>query len=170
MEKPGEHLTEVAGEWEALKASPQIMSIIKHGYKFKFENKPQLSDPLPIHETKMSPLNATIIRKEIQDLVTKGAMRKISFKYATEVKGFYSKLFVVPKPEVGKYRVIINMKPLNKYIKKESFRMEGLKDVQTILRPSDYVGVVDISDAYYHVPINKKSRKEGRRLSCTVRD
>ena len=159
MEKPGERLSHFAGEWEALKASPQIMSILRHGHKFKFKNKPPLSDPLPSHETKVSPASTQIIRREIRDLVAKGAMRKINFKYATEVKGYYSKLFVVPKPDVDKFRVIINLKPLNKYIKKETFRMEGLKDVQTILEPGAFAGVVDISDAYYHVPIHKKSRK-----------
>ena len=35
------------------------------------------------------------------------------------VLGFYSKYFVVSKPEVGKYRVIINMKPINKYVEEK---------------------------------------------------
>ena len=37
--------------------------------------------------------------------------------------------------------------------------MEDLKDVQTILEPGAFAGVVDISDALFHVPIHKKSRK-----------
>lgn len=162
MDIPGERLSKFVGVWEDLKASPQITNILKFGHKFKFDKLPPLSEPLPSHVTRLSPAVATVIRKEIKDLVAKKAMRKITYKYATEVPGFYSKLFVVKKPEVGKFRVIINLKPLNEYIKKESFKMEGLRDVKTLVTPQCYGGVADISDAYYHVPISKKSRKYTR--------
>ena len=79
-----------------------------------------------------------VIRKEIKDLFAKGAMRKVDYKVAQKKQGFYSKLFVVPEPEAGKFRVIINLKPLNKYISKKTFRMEGIKDVQAILKLWSY--------------------------------
>ena len=79
--------------------------------------------------------------------------------------GFYSKIFCVPKPGVGKWRMIIDMRyvlktavqtmisfifsKLNKYIKKKTFKMQGVKDVRSALIPGMYASVIDISDAYY---------------------
>ena len=159
MSKPGERLTKFVEVWEDLKASPEITNILRHGYKISFKTRPELSLPLKGRETKLAPNAMKIIRKEILDLLGKGAMRVVSLEEANRVKGFYSRLFVVPKPEVGKFRVIINMKPINRYIRKKSFKMEGLKDVKCLLRPGCYAGIVDLSDAYYHVKLHKKSRK-----------
>ena len=71
-------------------------------------------------------------------------------------------MFVVKKPEPGKFRVIINLKPLNKYVSKKSFKMEGINDVQNLLTPNCYGAIVDLKDAYYHVKLSNDSRKYTR--------
>ena len=58
--------------------------------------------------------------------------------------------------------MIINMRKLNSHIAKEKFKMQGLRDVRNALKPNMYGCVIDISDAYYHVSIHKKSRKYTR--------
>lgn len=40
-------------------------------------------------------------------------------------KGHYSRLFLVKKPN-GKFRTVINLKPLNKYITYRRFKMETI--------------------------------------------
>ena len=72
--------------------------------------------------------------------------------------GHYLQIFAVPKPG-GKWRVVINMKPLNEHVAKETFRMETVKDVRSLLKPGDYGAVVDLTDAYYTVKLHKESRK-----------
>ena len=74
-------------------------------------------------------------------------MRIVDKSEALQIKGFYSKMFVVKKPEPGKFRVIINLKPLNKYVSKKSFKMEGINDVQNLLTPNCYGAIVDLKDA-----------------------
>ena len=54
---------------------------------------------------------------------------------------------------------MINLKPLNKYIKKENFKMETLKDVRATLKPGDLGAIVDLTDPYFHVKIHMKSLK-----------
>ena len=71
------------------------------------------------------------------EFVAKGAVRKLSNEEAKQKPGFYSKLFTVPKPN-------------------------GLKDVRSSLKHNMYGCVIDISDAYYHVSIHRKSRKYTR--------
>ena len=54
--------------------------------------------------------------------------------------------------------MIIDMRKLNSHIAKKKFKMQGLRDVRNALKPNMYGCVIDISDAYYHVSIHKKSR------------
>ncbi|XP_073414148.1 hsc70-interacting protein isoform X1 [Dendrobates tinctorius] len=73
-------------------------------------------------------------------------------------RGFYSPLFLVTKPD-GTFRTIINLRKLNKYVKNQSFKMESIKSTTKVLFPTCYMTVLDLSNAYYHVPIHKDSRK-----------
>ena len=88
----------------------------------------------------------------------KGAIREVSADEAASNPGHYSKIFAVPKPG-GKWRVVINLKPLNEFVAKESFRMETVRDVRTLIKPGDYGAVVDLTDAYYTVKLHEDSRK-----------
>ena len=89
-------------------------------------------------------------------------MRVVPYDEAVKKKGFYSKLFCIPKPSSEKWRTIINLKPFNKYVKKSAFKMETVKDVRDLLQPQMYGAVVDLSDAYYHVKLHRTSWKYTR--------
>ena len=162
MNIPGERLSSFVEIWKNLKASPEVLNILKNGHEIEFKSRPALSLPMKSHETILSAQAMKITRKELADLLFKGALRIVPKDEAEKVKGFYSKLFVVKKPEPGKFRVIINMKPINRYILKKTFKMEGIQDVKTILKPSCYGAIVDLSDAYYHVKLSLNSRKYTR--------
>ena len=156
---PGERLVQFAEEWKSSGADPDLFDLVQKGHKIKFKNDaPPLSLPLPEFETKLPPEQTCIVRKEIIDLVNKGALRRISYSQAVRNKGFYSKVFAVPKPN-GKWRTIINLKPINKFVKKEKFKMDTTKDVRSVLEKGCYAGIVDLTDAYYTVSLHKDSRK-----------
>ena len=100
--------------------------IIIQGYSFKFHGRaPGLTEVDMKWATKLSPAKMEVIRKEVQSLVSKGAMRKVPMSEARKKKGFYSKMFCVPKPG-GKWRPIIDLRCLNEYIKKETFKMDTI--------------------------------------------
>ena len=71
---------------------------------------------------------------------------------------FFSNLFVTTKKDGG-YRPVINLKRLNKAIPYQHFQMEGLKNVQDLIEPMDYLIKLDLSDAFFSVPLHKDSRK-----------
>ena len=147
--------------WKQFVASREILGLVKHGHKMSFKTMPTLSQPKPEFSTKLPSVQMKIIRSEIKDLFSKGAVRKISLNEAISRPGFFSKLFAVPKPG-GKWRTIIDMRSLNSYINKESFRMDGIKDVKNLLSHGYYGCVVDLSDAYYHISIHPSCRKYTR--------
>ena len=72
--------------------------------------------------------------------------------------GFYSRLFLVPKPD-GTFRPIIDLKRLNLYLDIPSFKMETLFSILTALQTQEWITKIDLKDAYHHIPIHINIRK-----------
>ena len=72
--------------------------------------------------------------------------------------GFYSTFFLVPK-KTGEMRPVINLRPLNRYLRKQHFKMDTLKSAINLVRQGDWAISLDLKDAYMHIPINKLYRK-----------
>ena len=155
MSIPGQRLSHFAHVWKAAGADPALLSLIKDGHKIEFENGPPVcSLPHKDFETKLSDQRMEVIRGEISNLLGQGAIRVVSPEEATAVPGHYSKVFAVPKPG-GKWRVVINLKPLNEFVAKETFRMETARDVRILLKPSYYGAIVDLTNANYTVKLRE---------------
>ena len=67
-------------------------------------------------------------------------------------RGFFSNMFMVPKKDGGQ-RPVINLKQLNKFVKSEHFKMEGLHTVKALIQHNDWMAKVDLKDAFFMVPI-----------------
>ena len=149
--KPGNRLRRFEAVWRHFRASPEVHALIEDGHEIVFENKaPPLTGPQWNKATKLPPAQMKVIRQEVKDLVSKGAMRKISKEEAQQNPGFYSKMFCVSKPN-KKWRPIINLKPFNKYVLKKNFKMKTVRDVRNLLQPGMWAATVDLQDAYYHI-------------------
>ena len=64
----------------------------------------------------------------------------------------------VPKKD-GTFRPVFNLKSLYVYVRKEKFKMTTPRAVTHALHKGDWVVSVDLKDAYFHVPIHRKSRR-----------
>ena len=72
--------------------------------------------------------------------------------------GFYSRLFLVPKPH-QRWRPVIDLSRLNTFLLIEKFKMETPESIRTSLIPGEWVSLIDLSDAYLHISIHPNSRK-----------
>ena len=159
MSVPGQRLSLFAEAWRQAGADPSLLSLVRDGHKIIFEDgPPPLTLPSTEYETKLPEPKMVVIPQEISNLLGKGAIRVVPREEAIATPGHYSQIFAVPKPG-GKWRVVINLKPLNEHVAKETFHMETSKDVRSLLRPSDYGAVIDLTDAYYTVKLHNDSRK-----------
>ena len=94
------------------------------------------------------------IYKEVLKLLEKGAIVK-----AQHCQGeFISNLFLVPK-KTGDLRPVINLKPLNKFVVKRHFKVETINVARELINNNDYLASVDLSDAYFSIPIHESYRK-----------
>ena len=66
---------------------------------------------------------------------------------------FMSFIFTREKRD-GSYRMILNLKQLNKHIQCEYFKMGSLQSVLNIIRPNCWIASVDLKDTFYMVPIH----------------
>ena len=109
----------------------------------------------------MSSEMVAVCDQEVRDLILKEAVKEI----ADGSEGFVCSLFVIPKKMRG-FRPIVNLKPINKFIKYEHFKMENLQAVRFLLREGDWMVKVDLKDAYLtvsiHSPTKNSSRFNGR--------
>ena len=71
---------------------------------------------------------------------------------------FLSKYFLRQKAD-GSYRFILNLVKLNDFIKTEHFKMENIKSVENLLFPGDFMGTIDLKDAFFLILIHNDSKK-----------
>ena len=59
----------------------------------------------------------------------------------------------------GKRRTILNFRHVNAACRKYSCRYEGIKDLPALLRPGDWMLSLDLSAAFWHVPLHVQAAK-----------
>ena len=91
----------------------------------------------------------------IQSLLSKNTIERVE-----NVKsfGFYSRLFLVPKPH-QRSRPVIDLSRLNTFLLVERFKMETPESIRASLIPGEWMSSIDLSDAYLHIPIHPNSRR-----------
>ena len=69
--------------------------------------------------------------------------------------GLYSRLFCVPKRTSEGQRAIIDLSRFNDYVEKKSFKMSTIQDVKCSVTRGAFGTMIDLEDAFYHVPLHK---------------
>ena len=137
--------------WESINASSQVLNIIS-GYEIPFVKEPyQYHHPMTQAN---SDEERILIEEEINNLLAKDAIEEIP------MSGLYysSSMFLVTKKSGGK-RPVLNLKPLNKFVPNQTFKMEGIHLLKDFLKPNHFMTKLDLSDAYYSISIDKHSRR-----------
>ena len=138
--------------WSKICKDKQILSDIA-GAKIPFvENVyiKQLEKDIP-QQIHMSQKETMFVDAEIQRLLDTECITEVS---APLKNGWTSNIFLVPKKDSG-YRLILNLKPLNKFIKYQKFKMDNIDSLIKMLRPSDWLSLVDMKSAYSHIQMSK---------------
>ena len=77
--------------------------------------------------------------------------------------GFYSRLFLVPKPN-QRWRPVIDLNRLNTFLLVQRFKMETPESIRASLIPGKWVLSIDLADAHLHIPFHPNSRKYPRKV------
>ena len=151
----GGRLRSFRRDWLTNKCSQNVLNIITNGYVLPFRSKPNLIRfPLILSEYKAQQKDQALATC-IQSLLSKNAIERVD---NVKSLGFYSRLFLVPKPH-QRWRPVIDLSRLNTFLRVEKFKMETPESIRTSLIPGEWVSSIDLSDAYLHIPIHPSSRK-----------
>ena len=145
--------------WQLLDLPSAIESVLRHGYILPFASVPPRTNP------RIFPSQGRmvhIIQQQVSIMLDKGAIEVVDPPYEP---GFYSRLFVVPKASGG-WRPVINLKSLNRFISAPPFKMETVQSIIPALEGSSWAVTIDLSDAYFHVPMHPMARVFLRFVSC----
>jgi hypothetical protein len=91
-----------------------------------------------------------ITLRKVEELLQKKCIEEVPQKEMNQ--GFYRTLFLVPK-KTGDLRLVINLKPINKYLRKQHFEMDSMKTALNLIRKGDFAISIDLKDTYMHIPI-----------------
>ena len=97
---------------------------------------------------------AAIIDGEIQQLLCRGVLEETDPTY-----GQYVSTIFLKKKKNGSYRLILNLKGLNASIEYQHFKMESLTCAIQLMKKNCYMASIDLTDAYYTVPVTVEHKK-----------
>ncbi|XP_029909243.1 uncharacterized protein LOC115360460 [Myripristis murdjan] len=141
--------------WSKCTASEWVLKTLSRGYRLQFA-----ANPPPFRGVIQSQVvgeAAHFLREEISSLLEKGAIKIVP--PSDSKNGYYSRYFLVKKKGGNGIRAILDLRDLNKHLRKYKFRMLTHASLLRFLRAGDWFTSIDLKDAYFHIPIYPPHRK-----------
>ena len=133
-------------------SDPNIPDIVLHCHLDFLDIPEQAIDYNPVQFYNKN--EEKVIEKETENLLQMQVLEKVHYV----IGQFISPIFTRPKKD-GEYRMILNLRELNKYIKYHHFKMDSFETTLKLVTENCFMASVDIRHAYYSVPIAAEHRK-----------
>nr|XP_025040076.1 uncharacterized protein LOC112545658 [Pelodiscus sinensis] len=140
--------------WATITSDRWVLEVISSGLTIPFASIPPTTPPTP--SLLRDPSHGAALREEVLHLLEIGAIERVPDEFRG--KGFYSRYFLVPKKSGG-WRPILDLRGLNRFIRKQRFKMTTLAKIMPALNKGDWFAVLDLQDAYFHVTIHIAHRR-----------
>ena len=127
--------------WRKVTTNNFVLQIVEFGYKIQFFKIPPM---LTLNSGTFSTSRSLSVSNEVSILQLKTAVITIPLSEDQ----FVSPIFTVPKKDSDKRRVILNLKFLNTFILKTTFKLEGYEVISNMIQPGDFFVSIDLCDAY----------------------
>ena len=137
--------------WRNLTSDPDILDIALH-CNIEFETDVPVQTNVQFQ--KFNKKEELIIELEIDKLLKMKVIEEVSFTPGQ----FISPIFTRPKKD-GEYRMILNLKELNKYIKYYHFKLDTFETTLHLIKPNCFMASADLRHAYYSVLMAREVRK-----------
>ncbi|KAI2646866.1 Transposon Ty3-G Gag-Pol polyprotein [Labeo rohita] len=141
--------------WKLLpNVSAWVLHTVERGYRIQFGAPPPPFNG--VSPTLVGPEQGLVMEQEVATLLRKEAIEVVP--PLEREFGFYSRYFIVPKKDGG-LRPILDLRLLNRSVKRLKFKMLTIKQVVSQIRSEDWFVTIDLKDAYFHVSILPQHRK-----------
>ena len=133
-------------------AHPRVVGLLRHGYRLDFKILPKLSKIQLILSEYYNKNKDGALHEAVQAMLTKKTITQVR---KPTTLGYYSRLFLVPKP-MKRWRPVIDLSMLNNHVHVLTFKMETAESIRKSILKGEWVTSID---AYFHVPIHPQSQK-----------
>ncbi len=141
--------------WRECAQSRWVLRTIQFGYRLQFAaSPPHFKGIINSHVRRKL---KHVLQEEISSLLNKRAIRVVPPEQSHN--RFYSRYFLVPKKGTHALRPILDLRALNKYLRKYKFRMLTHSTLLKLVRHGDWFTSIDLKDAYFHIKIYPHHRK-----------
>ena len=132
----------------------RIVHILQWGYKIILRE--------PVELTTVPIIQSGYLNREKQKFLQDCVTQMLNEKAIVPVRmcrtlGFYSKLFLVPKPG-KKWRPVIDLSVLNNQLSVPTFKMETAEVIRNAICKGEWVVSIDLTGSYFHIPLHEKSQ------------
>ena len=148
-----EEVREQEQHWVEAGCPSTVREWIRTGVRVPWKSVP----PAPFHQG-ASLVDRTVSQNEFwqqekERLVTCGAWERGGRS------DYVTKAFLVPKPGLNKWRLVVDLRHLNSYVMEHTTKFETLKNLRHLAKRGDWMFSFDLEDGYYAVAIHEDDRK-----------
>ena len=154
LDPPGGRLQDYHKVWSINGCHPRVVHVLQWGYQIILREPVKLTRYPIIQSGYNNQEKQAFLKDCVQQMLQKHAITPV--KHNTTL-GFYSRLFLVPKPG-KKWRPVIDLSTLNLHLNVPTFKMETAEVVRSSICKGEWVVSIDLTDAYFHIPIHQKSQ------------
>ena len=141
----------IHNQWKSITSDPFIIDIVTSGLKLRFSDEPAQKN---CHNIPITKPEKQIMSDEIQKL----SQKELIYPCVREEGDFMLSIFTREKRD-GFYRMVLNLKQLNKHMEYKHFKMESFQSVLIIIRPNSWMVSMYLKDAFYTMPIQTGYQK-----------
>jgi Reverse transcriptase (RNA-dependent DNA polymerase) len=137
--------------WRTLNTEPWLLDIIKNGIRIPFERKPPR---MLLQNTKavLENDNVPVVRQIIREYLQYGFIAKVE-----QIP--YCVLPLQIKVTSSKTALIYDMSPLNLYVEKSKFKLEGWEEMFYFATTSDWAIKFDLKKFYHEIDVHVEDQK-----------
>lgn len=158
-----ERLSQRIDWWKSAGACKQVLRTLRSGARLEFKTSPR---PFTMRSIPVKPQHKQWVHQELDRAIARGAFEEAS------CLDFVAPAFIVEQKD--KLRLVMDFTGINKHCINMSCKYEGLKDLRYLLQKGDWMFSLDLTDAYWHIPVAVQHRKyltfnvDGRILQCSA--
>jgi len=130
----------------------EIQQIVQEGYQILFLSSLPVQTLKSMRDPVLAPKDMEALDQEVSDLLQKGSIE------LARGLGFTSHLFCIPKKD-GDLQPVLNLKPLNRFVQPQAFKMETIKVVCQLISKNDFLTSLDLQDVFHHILIHPASHR-----------
>ena len=143
----GGNISKHIKEWRKITDNETVLKWVEFGVPLDFQSSP---DSFVQENNTFSVRESEFLESEIPKLLASGCIKE------SDKKPFcVSRISCVPKSD-GSYRLVTDLRLLNKHLKDKKFIYEGIDDVLSLIEPGDRLVTADIKNGFFHVNVSEE--------------